>query len=75
MVCSPSSGSYKINFDGTNFKDMDSAGVGVIVKDCNGCFLAGQSRLIRGVNKADQVEAWAAFSATKLALELGIRRM
>ncbi|KAL3510137.1 hypothetical protein ACH5RR_029545 [Cinchona calisaya] len=52
-------GFYKTNFDGTIFQQLNISGIGFVVRDWNGKFVAGLSKKIAGVLDPDVVEAYA----------------
>ncbi|KAL3514832.1 hypothetical protein ACH5RR_027549 [Cinchona calisaya] len=62
----PSIGQYKINFDGAVFKEQGAIGVEVDIRDHDGKFIAGVSKLIRGPCEAVVAEALAAREAISL---------
>ena len=71
LVCS-ASWVYKINFDGALFTSLDRAGIGFIIRDCNGLVMASLSQPIPLPLTALETETIAAARALGFALELGL---
>ncbi|XP_075650224.1 uncharacterized protein LOC142620799 [Castanea sativa] len=67
----PPPNSLKVNFDGATFKDIGRAGLGVVVRDCQGHALASLSERVPFPFSSDLVEALAAARAISFALEIG----
>ena len=61
----------KINFDGTTFKDINKAGVGIVIRDGFGQVLASLLKHIQLPYSLDLVEAMAAARAIYFTAELG----
>ena len=70
-IPSPAS-SLKVNFDGALFKDINAAGVGVIVRDHRGLVLASWAENVCLTLTSDDVEVMAAAKAITFAFELGL---
>lgn len=70
----PPDGCLKINFDGENFKDIEKAGLGVIIRNDCGQVLASLSEQIQLPFSFDLVKAMAATRALSSATELGFSR-
>ena len=68
----PSENSLKINFDGALFKDINKAGLGVIIRDNQGQVLASLSEQVQLPCSSDLVEAIAAARAIALAHDLSL---
>ncbi|XP_071921389.1 uncharacterized protein [Coffea arabica] len=64
-------GFVKANFDGAIFPSEGFSGIGVVVRDDAGNFIAGLTKKIPGVLAPDVIEAYAAKFGTKLLVELG----
>nr|XP_023890194.1 uncharacterized protein LOC112002269 [Quercus suber] len=62
--------SFKINFDGAVFCEIDEAGLGVVVRDHQGRVMASISEKIKLPSSSDEVEALVAIRAISFALEL-----
>ncbi|XP_027166130.1 uncharacterized protein LOC113766104 [Coffea eugenioides] len=61
----------KANFDGVVFPSQGFSGVGVVVRDDAGNFIASLSKRILGILALDVVETYAVKYATQLLVELG----
>ena len=61
----------KINFDRATFKDINKAGLGIVIQDGLGQVLASLSEQIQLPYSSDLVEAIAAARAIYFAAELG----
>lgn len=70
-IPSPAS-SLKVNFDGALYKDINAAGVGVVVRDHRGLVLASWAENVCLTPTSDDVEAMAAAKAITFAFELGL---
>ena len=64
----------KINFDGPTFKDINKAGLRVVIRDGLGQVLASLSKQIQLPYSSDLIEAMAAARAISFAAELGFSR-
>ena len=64
---------YKINVDSAVFSSQNAAGIGVVVKDHEGNFIAGLSKKIHTPLGAIEVEAKAFEAGIFFAKEVGIR--
>ena len=71
----PREGVYKANFDATLFEHCNCAGLGVVVRDCNGEVIAALSQRIALPHSVEQAEAQAASRAVTLAKELCLSQM
>ncbi|KAK4428896.1 hypothetical protein Salat_1189500 [Sesamum alatum] len=65
----PPEGHIKINFDGAMFAETNSAGVGVIAKDCIGSCLRWRARLVEFLASPEHIELIAAATALELGKE------
>lgn len=70
----PPDGYVKINFNGATFKDINKAGLGVVIRDSFGQVLASLSEQITLPFSSDLVEAMAAPRAISFAAKLGFLR-
>ena len=71
----PPSEFSKVNFDGVIFKEEDKAGIGVIIRDCQGLVLASMSQIIPlGLNIVE-LETLAVAKALQLAIDLGLSKV
>ena len=68
----PPTNSLKINFDGALFRDINKAGLGVVIRNENGQVLASLSEQIQLPFSSDLVEAIAAARAITFAQELSL---
>ena len=68
----PEPGRYKVNFDGAVFENSGEAGIGVIIRNCNGEPMAALCQRIPYPHSVIAVEASAAKAATQLAIDVGI---
>ncbi|KAL0011815.1 hypothetical protein SO802_006923 [Lithocarpus litseifolius] len=68
----PDSHCFKVNFDAAVFCDLNRAGLGVIVHDCEGAVLGALSSSIPLAQLVAIVEALACVKAVKFALEIGL---
>ncbi|CDP16895.1 unnamed protein product [Coffea canephora] len=72
----PNAGFVKANFDGAVFMDDKSSGVGVIIRDDTGSFIAGHySKKILGILEPNVVESYAAKHAAQLLQSLGFNKI
>ena len=62
-------GFLKANFDGPVFSEYGYSGVGVVVRDERGNFVAGTSHKISGIFSPEVIEAYAARTAISLLLQ------
>ena len=67
----PLDGCMKINYDGATFKDINKAGLGIVIRDGSGQELAFLSEQIQLPYSSNLVEAMAAARAIYFAVELG----
>ena len=67
----PPDGCVKINFDGTTFKDINKAGLGIVIRDGSGQVLASLSEQIHLPYSLDLVEAMTVARTIYFAAELG----
>ena len=63
---------YKINFDGAIFKESNSGGIGVVIRDNTRMVIAMLSQKVHGTHTAEMIEALAARRAVIFAKEVGI---
>ncbi|XP_050290257.1 uncharacterized protein LOC126728490 [Quercus robur] len=68
----PPTNSLKINFDGALFRDINKAGLGVVIRNENGQVLASLLEQIQLPFSSDLVEAIAAARAIMFAQELSL---
>ena len=59
-----------MNFDATLFAETGSAGVGVVVRDCDGQIIGALQQNIGSVQSVEMVEALSARRAMRFATEL-----
>ena len=71
----PDSQNYKANFDAAVFKATNSAGIGVIIRDCEGEVIVALSLSIPLSQSVDELEALACRRAVQFAWEIGFRRV
>ncbi|XP_027155450.1 uncharacterized protein LOC113777063 [Coffea eugenioides] len=71
----PNAGFVKANFDGAVFMDDKSSGVGVIIRDDKGSFIAGLSKKNLGILEPNVVESYAAKHAIQLLHDLGFNKI
>ena len=62
----------KINFDGVVFREIEEAGLGVVVRDSHCQVLASLAEKIKLPSCSDEVEALAAVRAITLAMDLNL---
>ncbi|CAK9180222.1 unnamed protein product [Ilex paraguariensis] len=60
---------------GAVFSSCGCSGVGVVLRNHEGHFLAGLSLKLVGQLSANNIEAWATFTAVRLGHELGFWRI
>lgn len=68
----PQENVYKANFDVALFDNMGYAGLGVVIRDCNGHIIAALSKKIKLPYSVETAEALAAHRAVTFAKELSI---
>ena len=68
----PSTGLFKINFDGTTFDNLALAGLGVVIRDEQGMIIAALSQQIPLPSSVNMVEALATRRALIFAQEISI---
>uniref|UniRef100_A0A7N2MJ41 RNase H type-1 domain-containing protein n=1 Tax=Quercus lobata TaxID=97700 RepID=A0A7N2MJ41_QUELO len=62
---------YKVNFDGVIFESVNSAGLGVVIRNCEGLVMASLSQLVHLRTMVIEEETLATRRALQLAIELG----
>ena len=68
----PNSHCYKVNFDAAVFRDLNRAGISVIIHNCGGAALGALSSSIPLAQSVADVEALACLKAVKFAFEIGL---
>ena len=68
----PPSGCYKANVDAAMFEALDCTGIGVVVRDHEGCIVAALSQRVRLTQSMEMAEALAARRAVVFAKELSL---
>ena len=63
----------KINFDGANFSETNTSGIGVVVRDSAGNVRASMSQQLSQAYSAEEIETVAACKALQFASDIGIR--
>ena len=71
----PEPGVYKANVDGAVFKNLSSAGMGVLIRDCKGQVVAALSQLLFAPLGPLEVEAKAMEAAVIFARDVGIQNI
>ena len=66
-------GVFKIGIDAATFETKNVMGIGVIIRDCRGRFLAVRTRKVLGFDKAQRVDAMTIKEGLSLAKDLGNR--
>ena len=61
-----------MNFDGAIFKESNSGGIGVVIRDHIGMAIATLSQKVHGTHTVEMIEALAARRAIIFAKEVGI---
>ena len=64
---------YKINVDAAVFKDQKAAGVGVLIRDCNGQVIAALSKKINAPLGPVEVEAKVVEAGVQFTKDIGIQ--
>uniref|UniRef100_A0A2N9IQD1 CCHC-type domain-containing protein n=1 Tax=Fagus sylvatica TaxID=28930 RepID=A0A2N9IQD1_FAGSY len=67
-----SSNFYKVNFDGAIFKESNTGGLGVVIRDYTGMVIATLSQKVHGTHIVEMIEALAARKAILFAKEVGV---
>ena len=62
---------FKVNFDGAVFKESNSAGIGVVIRDDLGQVMTSMSESVHLPSSVDEVEALTAVRAIYFAQEVG----
>ena len=62
---------YKVNFDGVIFYSVNSAGLDVVIRNCEGLVMASLSQLVHLRTMVIEEETLATRRALELAIELG----
>ncbi|KAK2969731.1 hypothetical protein RJ640_015875 [Escallonia rubra] len=73
--CPLDHGWLKLNFDGAVFKEINAIGLGAVVRDATGCFIAGLSKRVDNMTCPMTAEALAALDGIKLAQQLECQRL
>ena len=73
--CPPNSHCFKVNFDAAVFRDLNKAGLGVIVCEFDAAVLGTLSSSIPLAQSVANVEALACLKVVKFALEIGLTRV
>uniref|UniRef100_A0A2N9F5C6 RNase H type-1 domain-containing protein n=1 Tax=Fagus sylvatica TaxID=28930 RepID=A0A2N9F5C6_FAGSY len=68
----PSSNLFKVNFDGAIFRDSNTGGLGVVIRDNTGMVIATLSQKVTGNHTVEMIEALAARRAIRFAMEVGV---
>jgi ribonuclease HI len=68
----PSSNLFKVNFDGAIFRESNTGGLGVVIRDNTGMVIATLSQKVTGNHTAEMIEALAARRAIRFAMEVGV---
>ena len=68
----PPPNTYKINYDGAVSDEENKAGVGVVIRDCNGEVIASLIQQLDQAFQPVEVEAIAACRAAEFGSELGV---
>ena len=68
----PISPHYKVNYDGALFNDLGAVGLGVIIRDSDGCVIGALAERISLPSSVATVEALACRRAVQFALELSV---
>uniref|UniRef100_A0A2N9G219 Uncharacterized protein n=1 Tax=Fagus sylvatica TaxID=28930 RepID=A0A2N9G219_FAGSY len=68
----PSSNLFKVNFDGAIFRESNTGGLGVVIRDKTGMVIATLSQKVTGNHTAEMIEALAARRAIRFAMEVGV---
>ena len=68
----PPPNTYKINYDGAISDEENKAGVGVVIRDCNGEVIASLNQQLDQAYQPVEVEAIAACRAVEFGNELGV---
>ena len=63
---------YKVNFEGAIFKESNTRGIGVVIRDNNGMVIATLSQKVYGTHTVEIIEALAARRAIHFAKEVGV---
>jgi ribonuclease HI len=71
----PLLGRYKVNYDGAMFEESSEAGIGVIIRNNRGEVMASMCHRIHYPHLTEAMEAYAARSATQLAIDLGFKEV
>ena len=71
----PSLHQYKANCDGAVFRDINSIGLGVVIRDTAGLVIAALSERICLPSTVDEMEALAYRRANAFALEIGLHEV
>ncbi|XP_075658985.1 uncharacterized protein LOC142628832 [Castanea sativa] len=66
---------YKANFDGALFKNSDSVGLGVIIRDFNDAIISALSMSIPLPQSMEIVEALACRRAVQFAIKIGLHKV
>ncbi|KAL5784703.1 hypothetical protein ACOSQ2_007095 [Xanthoceras sorbifolium] len=71
----PIEGWYKLNVDASLNNAACFVGLGAVVRDCHGIFMAGLSRKLSGLVSIEIAEAAAILNGLHLAIEFGFTRL
>ena len=66
---------YSQSMDGATFENDDGLGIGVVIRDHNGRFIAGRSCRTQGNFSAEVIEAFAIQEGCHLAQELDLHNI
>lgn len=66
---------YKVNFNGAIFKNIDAAGLGVVIRDSNGEVMEAMPQRVPLPQIVVEVEALSCRRAVSFSIELGLREL
>ena len=66
---------YKANYDGAVFKSSNTAGLGVVIRDCRGDILGAMSVRVPLPHSVPEVEALACRHVVSFAVDLGLHEV
>ncbi|CAI9757855.1 unnamed protein product [Fraxinus pennsylvanica] len=63
------------NVDGATFKELEKAGIGVVLRDSSGTVIIAMSKIEKSVEESEAIELLAIFRGMQLCVNMGIQNL